>query len=322
LGVGVPAAALHGTISRLNMRFPLVETSARIAASGRFQGFIFGVIVLNAVVLGLDTYAAIDEEAGTLLNTVNDACLGIFVVELAIRIAAYGGRPQDFFRNGWNVFDFVVITAAFAPGLRENATLLRLVRLLRILRIVSVLPEVRVLIRGMLRSIPPIGSMAVLAILLIYLYGMVGWILFHSDDPRHWGNIGDAMLSLFVMLTLEQWPEYLERGMDIHSWSWIYFVSYVLVAGFLLINIVIAIVINAMEGARREERAAARTVRRELLAAESEHEAALAEHEAAQAEHEELADLVQALRDTIDDLEDRLGGDGQVSDESRNREGP
>jgi voltage-gated sodium channel len=205
------------------------------------------------------------------------------------------------------VFDFVVITAAFAPGLRQNATLLRLVRLLRIVRIVSVLPEVRVLLRGMVRSLPPIGSMAVLGLLLIYLYGMVGWLLFHTEDPGRWGNLGDAMLNLFVMLTLEEWPLYMRAGMEIHPWSWIYFVSYVLIAGFLIINILIGVVINAMEGARREERAAARAVRRELLSAQAEHEAARAEREAARAEHEELGELVQTLRDTVDDLEERLG---------------
>ncbi len=285
------------------------EACERVANSGRFQAFIFGVIVFNAIVLGLETYDAVDDRIGGALAAANDACLGVFLVELAIRIAAYGRRPQDFFRDGWNVFDFVVITAALVPGLRQNATLLRLVRLLRIVRIISVLPDVRVLLRGMVRSLPPIGSMAVLVVLLIYLYGMVGWLLFHAEDPGRWGNLGDSMLNLFVMLTLEEWPRYMRAGMEIHPWSWIYFVSYVLVAGFLIINILIGIVINAMEGARREERATARAVRQELLSAKAEHEAARAEREAVRAEHEELAELVQTLRDTVEDLEERLGGD-------------
>ncbi|MEK6271508.1 MAG: ion transporter [Actinomycetota bacterium] len=286
------------------------EACERIAGSGGFQAFIFSVIVFNAIVLGLQTYDALDDRIGGVLAAANDACLGVFVAELAIRIAAYGRRPQDFFRDGWNVFDFVVITAAFAPALRQNATLLRLVRLLRIVRIISVLPDVRVLLRGMVRSLPPLGSMGVLALLLVYLYGMVGWLLFHAEDPG-WENLGDSILNLFVMLTLEEWPRYMRAGMEIHPWSWIYFVSYVLVAGFLIINILIGIVINAMEGARREERAAARAIRQELLSAEAEHEAAQAEREAVRAEHEELAELVQTLRDTVDDLEDRLGGDGE-----------
>ena len=105
------------------------------------------------------------------------------MVELAIRIAAYGRRPQDFFKNGWNVFDFVVIGAAFVPGLRENVTLLRLARLLRVVRLVSVMPDLRILVRAMARSLPPIASLGLLTLLLMYVYGMVGWILFRTRIP-------------------------------------------------------------------------------------------------------------------------------------------
>jgi voltage-gated sodium channel len=271
------------------------DRCARIVDSPGFQAAVVAVIAFNAVILGLETYDPVDRSIGGLLRIANDVCLGLFVVELAIRIAAYGSRPQRFFTSGWNVFDFVVIGAAFVPGLRENATALRLIRLLRVVRVISVLPEVRVLLRGMVRSLPPIASMGALALLLVYLYGMVGWVLFGSEDPEQWGNIGRAMLSLFVMLTLEEWPTYLRAGMEIHSWSWIYFVSYVLVAGFLLINVLIGIVINAMEAARREDRAAVR------------------------AEQQELAELVQALRDTVDDLDDRLNGSDQVASAARRR---
>ena len=104
----------------------MVARCARIADSTRFQGFIFAVIVVNAIALGLGTYDSIEDDAGTLLTVISEVCVGIFVIELAIRITAYGRRPQDFFRDGWNVFDFVVITAAFIPGVRESTTLLRL----------------------------------------------------------------------------------------------------------------------------------------------------------------------------------------------------
>jgi voltage-gated sodium channel len=271
------------------------ERAAQIVASPRFQAAVVAVIGFNALILGLETYDAVDEEIGGLLRVANGVCLGLFVVELAIRIAAYGSRPQRFFADGWNVFDFVVIGAAFVPGLRENATVLRLVRLLRVVRIIGVLPDVRILLRGMVRSLPPIASMGALAVLLIYLYGMVGWLLFGAEDPEQWGDLGQAMLSLFVMLTLEDWPSYLRAGMEIHPWSWIYFVSYVLVAGFLLINVLIGIVINAMESARREERSAMR------------------------AEQQELAELVQALRDTVDDLDERLNSSDQRASAARRR---
>jgi voltage-gated sodium channel len=198
---------------------------AQIADSARFQGFIFAIILVNAVALGLQTFGGLEADAGTLLRAVNEVCVGIFVLELAIRIAAFGRRPLDFFRDGWNVFDFVVITAAFVPGVRESTTLLRIARLLRVVRIVTVLPEFRILVRGMARSLPPIGSLAVLGLLLMYVYGMLGWILFHEHDPENWGNLADSMLTLFVIMTLENWPEYLDAAQELHSWSWVFLVS-------------------------------------------------------------------------------------------------
>jgi len=275
----------------------IVRKARQIADSSRFQAFIFGVIVFNAVVLGLGTYDGIRDEFGTALAGLNDACLGIFVLELAIRITAYGRRPQDFFREGWNVFDFVVIMAVFVPGVRENATMLRLVRLLRIVRVVSVLPELRTLIRGMVAALPPIGSMGVLALLFLYVYGMLGWILFGDELPERWGDIGDAMLTLFTVFTLEGWNEVLYEAMEVHSWSWIFFISFVLLASLLVINILIAIIINAMEDAREAEQ---REQRQRLI---DEADEAGAEFDP----HVETARRIAALKQAVEDLEEQLG---------------
>ena len=276
---------------------PFAERCRRIADSGRFQAFIFGVIVFNAVVLGLGTYDSIDERIGTALTVLSDACLGIFVIELAIRVCAYGRRPQDFFREGWNVFDFIVIMAVFVPGVRENATLLRLVRLLRIVRLVSVLPELRVLIRGMIGALPPIGSMGVLAVLFLYVYGMLGWILFGDELPERWGDIGDAMLTLFTVFTLEGWNEVLYEAMEVHSWAWIFFISFVLLASLLVVNILIAIIINAMEDAREAEQ------REERVRLIAEADDAGAQFDP----HIETARRIAALKQAIEDLEQQLG---------------
>src|SRR5262245_24598623 len=226
----------------------------RIVESPFFTGFILAVIIANAVVLGLQTYPEIEERRGDLLNLLNDLFLAIFVVELALRIGSYGRRPQDFFRSGWNVFDFVVITAAFIPGVRDSSTLLRLVRLARVVRVVRLLPDVRVLISGVIRSLPPLLSMGLLTTLILFVYGMVGWLLFGEEIPQDWGNIGTAMLTMFVLLTLENFPAYMERAMDVHQWSWIFFVSFVLVAAFIVLNVLIGIVLNSMEEARELER--------------------------------------------------------------------
>jgi voltage-gated sodium channel len=227
---------------------------ARLVDSAAFTGVVLTVIVANAVVLGLQTYDGLVREHGRLLDVLNDAFLAFFVVELALRLAAYGRRPQDFFRNGWNVFDFVVVAAAFVPGLRENTTLLRLARLVRVVRVVRLLPDLRVLVLAIARSLPPLVSMIVLTTLILFFYGMVGWILFADQDPQAWGDIGQAMLTLFVMLTLENFPATLERGMDIHTWSWVYFVSFVLVAALIVLNVLIGVVLHSMEEAREIER--------------------------------------------------------------------
>ncbi len=289
----------------------MVAACKRTADSSRFQLFILGVILANAVVLGLETYDSIEREYGTTLEILNDVFLGIFVVEIAIRIAAHGSRPQDYFKSGWNVFDFVVIGAALLPGLRQNATVLRLLRLLRIVRVVSIFPDLRFLIRGMATSLPPIGSMAMLTSLLIYIYGILGWIFFADTEPEHWGDIGEAMLSLFIVLTLESWPEIMGAVIDVHPWAWIYFVSYVLIASFLLINMVIAILINSLEEVRAMEAIEERLNRRR-----DEREAA------GELDGQAAAERLARIREALDELEEELHLDGHIEVPKGKRESP
>jgi voltage-gated sodium channel len=233
----------------------------RLVDSAAFNTTIIAVIVANAVVLGLQTYPGVVDDHGETLDLLNGVFLGVFVVELLLRIASYGRRPAAFFRSGWNVFDFVVIAAAFVPGIRESSTLLRLVRLARVVRVVRLLPDVRVLIVGVFRSLPPLLSMALLTTVILFVYGMVGWLLFAEELPEEWGTIGDAMLTMFILLTLENFPAYMERGMNVHPWSWVFFVSFVLVAAFIVLNVLIGIVLNSMEEARELERRKALGIR-------------------------------------------------------------
>jgi len=236
-------------------RSTVVRRCAELADSSAFNIFIFAVILANAVVLGLETYPAVVREAGGLLRTLNDVFLAIFVVELVIRLIAFGSRPQDFIRSGWNIFDFVVVVASLAPGLRENALLLRLARLARILRVVRLLPDLRVLTIAIGRSIPGVMSLTVLALLVVFIYGMVGWTIFQNHAPEQYGTIGEAMLTLFVTLTLENLPDQLALGRELSDWTILYFVSYALVAAFLIFNILIGVVINSLEEARAIEHA-------------------------------------------------------------------
>jgi voltage-gated sodium channel len=226
----------------------MVRFCQRLVASPRFDAFFLVVIVLNALVLGAQTYDSMEDDYGDALHALDTTFLALFCVELAIRFVATGLSPRRFFASGWNVFDFVVIGGSFIPGL--NTSLLRVLRLLRIVRAVRLLPDLRVLTVAVGRSIPGVASLAMLTVLLVYVYGMVGWVIFDDHDPEGFGSIGQAMLTMFVLLTLENLPTYIETGLELSNWTVMFFISYVLVASFLIFNLFIGVVINSMEEAR------------------------------------------------------------------------
>ncbi len=266
---------------------------ARVVDSNPFTVVVVATIAVNAVVLGLQTYDGVEDRWSSWLDLLNGACLAVFIVELLIRIGSYWPRPWQFFRNGWNIFDFVVVAAAFVPGVRQNSTLLRLVRLLRIVRLVRVLPDLRVLLLGVWRSVPPLASIGAVTAMIIFVYGMVGWILFADELPEQWGNIGRAMLTLFVMLTLEDFPVYMADAMEFQPWAWVYFVSFILVAAFIVLNVLIGVVLNSMEEARELER---RRVLREQYAVDR---VSPIDPKA----HAPVAERIAILRAALDELE-------------------
>jgi voltage-gated sodium channel len=237
----------------LTRRARIAAGCTRVVQSSWFDPLMLAIIAVNAVTLGLETYDSIDAAIGRELHLANGVILALFVIELALRMAAFADRPREFFRSGWNVFDFIVIAASFVPGVRENATLLRLVRLLRIVRAVRLLPDLRVLTVAVGRSVPGVASLAAITLLLVYVYGMVGWVIFHDHDPANFDDIGQAMVTMFVLLTLENLPAYIERGQALSDWTLLFYVSYVLLASFLIFNLFIGIVINSMEEARAIE---------------------------------------------------------------------
>ena len=267
----------------------MAQTLRRIVGSQLFDALIIAVILANAVVLGMQTYPDLVGRHGDTLDLLNEVFLGIFVVELVLRMGSYGRRPQAFFRNGWNLFDFVVVAAAFVPGVRDSSTLLRLARLLRVVRIVRLLPDLRILLQGVVRSLPPLFSVTMLVTLLLFVYGMIGWLLFGDELPEDWGTIGAAMLTLFVMLTLENFPAYMDAGTSVHPWAWIYFVTFVLIAAFMVLNVLISIVLNSMEEAREIER-------RRALGADVDDDISPAP----------VAERIAMLRSALSELEDEL----------------
>ena len=269
----------------------LARRCARIADSDAFNFAILGVILANALVLALETYDTLARDAGDAFAVLNDVFLAIFVVEIVVRFLAVGADPRRYFRSGWNVFDFLVVAAAFTPGLRENATLLRLARLLRVVRVFRLLPDLRVFVVAVGRSLPAVGTLALMTVVVLFLYGMVGWVLFGEGNPEGFGDIGHAMLTMFVGLTLENLPDNIESGSHITAWAYPFWISFALLAAFLLFNLFIGIVINSLEEARSIELA------RMEKDDEDPHDRVLAER-------------VRELRRVVDELEREIAARG------------
>jgi voltage-gated sodium channel len=233
----------------------MVSLCRRVAASRRFQNAILAVIVANAVLIGLETSPALWERHGALFHALNFAVQAIFAVEIAVRLLAHAPRVDRFFRDGWNVFDFAIVGLSLLPVAGPFATVARLARLLRALRIVSALPELRLIVATMLRSIPSLANVILLLGLILYVYAVIGLHLFGGVDPAHWGTLPRAGLTLFEILTLEGWVDLMDASLAATPWAWVYYVSFVVLAVFVVINLFIAIVINNLEAAKGEERA-------------------------------------------------------------------
>lgn len=228
----------------------IAETCRAITESRAFEVAIVFAIGANAVVLGAETYPELE---GPTLQALEWLFRTVFVIEIAIRILAHGRRPQDFFRQGWNVFDFIVIAATFLPGLHGDSAALRVIRVARVLRLVRFSPGLRTIVTALLRSIPGVAGFLALALVTLYVYGMAGWLFFGHVFPDEYGTIGRAVLTLFVLLSLETLPDLIEQGLNYSPWTLIYYVSYVLITANLLLNILIAVIVNSMEEARRLE---------------------------------------------------------------------
>ncbi|MBL8860850.1 MAG: ion transporter [Planctomycetes bacterium] len=239
---------------------PRAAAAARACVEARWFGRgVIALILANAVLMGLETWPEITRGSEALFRGLHVAFQAAFVLEIGLRVVAHLPRPGSFFRDGWNVFDFTVVALSLLPAAGPLATLARVARVLRIARLVSALPDLRLIIDTMLRSIPSMGHVLLMQGLLIYVYGVLGWHLFGEADPERWGTLVSACGSLFQILTLEGWVEMAEAVRGSTAGVWIFFGSYIVIAVFVLINLFIAVVLNNLEKTRRESEDEARS---------------------------------------------------------------
>ncbi|MFD9571620.1 ion transporter [Streptomyces sp. NPDC059982] len=263
----------------------------RITDDPSFGMAVFVVILLNAGLMGAETYSGLAVAHRQVLQLAEEGCLTLFTLEMLLRLGAYADRPKAFFRDPWNIFDLLIVASAFLPFLRENTTVLRLLRLARVLRTARFLPHLRILLIAVGRSLPGTASFLFVGALVVYVYAMVGWVCFAQSDPQHYGSIGRAALTLFLLTTLDGLTDAVRAGLEISRFSIIYYASYALLASFVLVNVLIGVVLNSLDEAREMEEAEARA--RERAARDTDPA-------------DEVRERIAAARLALDDLEASL----------------
>ena len=229
-----------------------VRFAGRVVENQFFDYVIIALILLSGAFLGMQTIPEINDPYGHLLVLGNQIILVIFILEAILKMLALAPRSQRYFRDGWNVFDFTIIVLSLVPATGAFAMIARLGRLLRVLRLISAIQDLRLIVSALVKSIPNVGHIMMLMSIIVYIYAIIGFQLFHEHDPDRWGNIGLSILTLFEIITLEGWVDINARAMELNSFAWIYFVSFVIVGTFVVVNLFIAVVINNLDRAKEE----------------------------------------------------------------------
>mgnify|MGYP001138065454 CR=1 FL=1 len=215
---------------------------------------IIGVIIFNAIILGLETSPTIMAAAGPLITALDWACLSIFVLEIALKLIAHGTR---FFRSGWNVFDFIIVGIALVPS-AHGLSVLRAMRILRVLRVISVAPSLRRVVEGFVTALPGMGSVFLLMGIIFYIGAVMATKLFGGAFPDWFGSIGASLYTLFQVMTLESWSMGIVRPvLEVYPFAWVFFVPFIMVTTFAVVNLLVGLIVNSMQDAHAQESNAA-----------------------------------------------------------------
>jgi voltage-gated sodium channel len=217
-----------------------------------FQNTIIALIVVNAAILGAMTYPDAMAKHGTWLLALDHAILWVFAAELGLRLWVYRAR---FFRESWNLFDLVVVAIAFLPA-NESFAVLRALRVLRVLRLISAFPKLRRVITGLMAAIPGIGSIAAILVIIFYVFAVMATKLFAADYPDWFGSLHGSLFTLFQIMTLEGWADIVREVMKTHPHAWVFFMIYILASTFTVLNLFIAVIVDAMQRQHQEEETA------------------------------------------------------------------
>jgi voltage-gated sodium channel len=253
----------------------------RLVHAGWFQPLMVFFILAAGVLTGLETSSSFVARHGHILRLLDTIILAVFMVEIGLRIASHGRQPWAFFRKGWNVFDFVIVAVCCLPLDSQFAAVFRLVRGLRLLRLITVLPKLQLLVGALLKSLGAMGYVSLLLALVFYVYGVAGVHLFGQLDPAHFGSLSASLLSLFRLITLDNWSDlFLAVNQHARLASLVFFISFIMLGTMIMLNLFIGIVMNSMsemhaeiesaETQRAQSAAGQKTFPQELEALEQE----------------------------------------------------
>ncbi len=215
-----------------------------------FGHFITGVILFNAVLLGMETSPTLMEMAGPVIVTLDQLCLAIFVAEISMKLIATG---RNFFKNGWNNFDFLIVGIALVPS-AGSLSVLRALRILRVLRVISVAPRLRRVVEGFISALPGMASVFLLMAILFYIGAVISTKLFSQSFPDWFGDLGLSAYTLFQIMTLESWSMGIVRPvMQVYPYAWVFFVPFIMVTTFAVVNLLVGLIVNSMQDAHHAE---------------------------------------------------------------------
>ncbi|MEM1383690.1 MAG: ion transporter [Pseudomonadota bacterium] len=270
---------------------PLDETRARLRGFLEQEGVrnaILAVIVLNAITLGLSTSQSVYEAIGPFLYLVDTLVVTIFVIEIGLKLFAYG---LGFFRSSWNIFDLFVVLISVTPQ-TENLSALRGLRVIRAMRILSVVPQMRSVVKALFDALPGMGAVVVMLGIVYYVFAVIATMIYGETHPQWFGTIGESLYSLFQIMTLESWSMGIVRPvMEAHPNAWAFFVPFIVTTAFAVLNLFIGLLVNTMQSAVEEETERELDRMREVL----------------QVENAALSSQIQALHDEVRALRTERG---------------
>ena len=240
-----------------------LEITRKIINSKLFNYCIFTLILLSAVIIGLETYPRLLKQYQVVLSLIDQIIIIFFTIEIALKIASNGKRPWAYFSDPWNVFDFIIVAICLIPfNDTHYFAVFRILRVLRIFRMITVFPKLKLIITALLKSIPSMGYVIMLIGILFYVYAIVGVFIFGATDPVHFGDLHHAFVTLFKVLTLEGWTDIMnvhifgdigKENMQIISlWPFFYFASFIIIGAMIIMNLFIGVIMNSMEESKKE----------------------------------------------------------------------